>query len=122
MTSRCPWSRFGSTCMSQICWRESTIRLAAAATLSLQVDASTMAPIKDLAVGQATKISAVAIGFLHSESIRQMPDFLHVAIGQEDFDDVEADFHRRVSEQAQVIESGAGKALSPLAVHCGSRP
>jgi len=90
--------------------------------LSLQVDASTMAPIKDLAVGQATKISAVAIGFLHSESIRQMPDFLHVAIGQEDFDDVEADFHRRVSEQAQVIESGAGKALSPLAVHCGSRP
>ena len=48
-----------------------------------------------------------------------MAQFMHGAIAQQHFDDIKADFHRWVLEQAQVIERRARKAAPALRIDGG---
>jgi hypothetical protein len=70
------------------------------------------------------KVSAVAIRFGQRECVRQMPDFAHLAVCQQNLHDVEPDFHRRIFQQPQIIQRRARKPPSPGCVHrcCRARP
>ena len=51
-----------------------------------------------------------------------MTDFVDRTVFEENLDDVEAELHARVFQQAQVIERGAGKPLPSFPVHRGRGP
>src|ERR1039458_5915327 len=51
--------------------------------------------------------SPVAIGSFHREGVGQVPHFPHLAVVQEHLDDIEANLHGRVAQQAQVVQGGA---------------
>src|SRR5215831_18588079 len=71
---------------------------------------------------QAVRLSSsVSVGLLHRERVWQMADLAYGTIVEQDFNDVEADFHRRVSQAAEVIQGRLGKQPSFPAVHRGGR-
>src|ERR1700690_2260916 len=58
--------------------------------------------------------SPVTIRLGHRKRVRQMPDFMYFAVGQEHLNDVESDFYRRIFQQPQIIQRGLRKQ-PPLA-------
>ncbi len=64
---------------------------------------------------------AVAMGPFHGEGVRQMAHLANRSIVQEDFDDVEADFHFGMLNGAQVIERGVGHALASFPINGSGR-
>src|ERR1044071_191144 len=63
--------------------------------------------------------SAVTIRRREMECVRQMPDFAHCAISQEDFNDVKTDFDLRILEQLQIIQTALGEQPALARVHRG---
>ena len=51
-----------------------------------------------------------------------MADFVHAAVLEQNFHNVEADLHGWVLQPVQVIERGAREPLAPFPVHCRRRP
>ena len=60
--------------------------------------------------------SAVAVGGGQGEGIGQMPDFVDAVMGEQDLDDVEAEFDLGILDSAQVIERGAGESSLTFAI------
>ena len=60
-------------------------------------------------------VSAVAIRLGQRKCVGQMPDFAHLAAGQQHLHDVEPDFHRRVFQQPQIIQRVSGRAAAACA-------
>jgi hypothetical protein len=68
--------------------------------------------------------SPVAIRSFHGKGVGEMAEFVDSAVFKQYFNDVEAQFHWRISQEAQVVQGGSGKAAAPLGVHggCGTDP
>ena len=58
------------------------------------------------------------------KGVRQMPHLADCTLRQEHLDDIEADFHRGILQQPQIVECRAGKALPSFLIHglCGPGP
>jgi hypothetical protein len=52
----------------------------------------------------------------HGEGIRQMPDFKDLAVGQQDFNDVETYFDGGIFQKAQIVQAAPGKAAAAFRV------
>jgi hypothetical protein len=72
--------------------------------------------------GLPSSNSSVSIRAFHGEGIRQMSYFPNRALFQKHFDDIEARFYLRISQQPQIVQRGAGEASTPLAIDGGGRP
>lgn len=58
----------------------------------------------------------------HLEAVGQMPDLVKLAFLQQHLNDVKADLHLGISQQAQVIKSSPCQAPLSLCIDGGSRP
>lgn len=64
---------------------------------------------------------AVAIGLAQGEDVWQVANLAHVAVGEQNLDDVETEFHGRIFQEAQVVQRGLREVAALASIYEGRR-